>query len=328
MSWAGIMSIAFGPVPSRRLGRSLGVNNIPPKSCSYSCLYCQVGETHGQTIALQSFYSPEQIYAAVEEQVAKAHHRNEPIDYLSFVPDGEPTLDIHLGRTIERLRSLHVRIAVITNASLLWREEVRAALGLADWVSVKVDTTNEGLWRQLNRPHAALDLATILAGIREFASHFQGELTSETMLLKGINDGEYNVAGVAAFLRRIGVDRAYLAIPTRPTAEAGVCGPDERALNRAYQILSNQLPQVETLIGYEGDDFAFSGDVRSDLLGITAVHPMRESAIRQLLARAGADEALLAALVAEGELKAVDYLGERYYVRRLAAVGRDARDEG
>ena len=138
------MTIAFGPVPSRRLGRSLGINNIPPKSCSYSCLYCQVGTTHGKTVVPQAYYPPTAIRDAVESQLGKARAANEAVDYLTFVPDGEPGLDENLGESIELLRPLGIPIAVISNASLLWREEVRAATGKADWVSVKVDSVDVG----------------------------------------------------------------------------------------------------------------------------------------------------------------------------------------
>ena len=309
------MSIAFGPVPSRRLGRSLGINNIPPKSCSYSCLYCQVGATRGKMIEPQDFYVPEDIYRQVSKQLHKAHSSKEPVDYLTFVPDGEPTLDINLGRAIELLRPLNIPIAVISNASLLWREEVRCALKKADWVSVKVDSVVESIWRQLNRPHELLQLHDILDGIRMFAKQFQGELVTETMLIKGINDQQDGLVGVADFLHEVGVSKAYLAIPTRPTAEAGIRRPNEHTVNHAYQILAGKLPHVEYLIGYEGDAFAFTGDVRQDLLSITAVHPMRESAIRDLLARAQANWSLVEQLLTENKLKQVEYLDQRYYVR-------------
>ena len=124
--------IAFGPVPSRRLGQSLGINNIPPKSCSYSCVYCQVGRTPTRTIHLSEFYAPEAIFSAVTGRVLEIQRRREPLDFLTFVADGEPTLDAHLGREIELLRPLGVPIAVISNASLLWREQVREALRLAE----------------------------------------------------------------------------------------------------------------------------------------------------------------------------------------------------
>ena len=317
------MTIAFGPVPSRRLGRSLGINNIPPKSCSYSCLYCQVGATQGKMLEPQVFYAPENIYQEVSEQLQKVHHSDEPIDYLTFVPDGEPTLDINLGKAIDLLRPLNIPIAVISNASLLWHKDVRAAIGKADWVSVKVDSLIEGIWKQVNRPHEALRLDDIMDGIRQFAKQFHGELVAETMLINGINDNEDSVTSVADFLHEIGVSRSYLSIPTRPTAETGIRGPDEVTVNRAYQILASRLPHVEYLIGYEGDAFAFTGDVRHDLLSITAVHPMRESAVKELLGRAKADWPLVEELIAKGMLKEVDYLDKRYFVRCFAAQSEE-----
>ena len=117
----------YGPVPSRRLGQSLGINNIPPKICTYSCVYCQLG----RTIELQSerrrFYDPDVIFKDTKRQIRKAREKDERIDYLTIVPDGAPTLDVNLGREIGLLKSLGIKIAVIENASLLWREDVRNA---------------------------------------------------------------------------------------------------------------------------------------------------------------------------------------------------------
>ena len=309
------MNIAFGPVPSRRLGRSLGINNIPPKSCSYSCLYCQVGATKGQKITPQAFYTPEEILQQVGEQLKKVDSTIEAVDYLTFVPDGEPTLDINLGKTIELLRPLNIPIAVITNASLLWNEDVRAVISKADWVSLKVDSAIEPIWKRINRPHEGLRLNEVLNGIQLFAQEFQGKLVTETMLLHGVNDNDENISGISNFIHKIGVSRSYLAIPTRPTAESGICAANETTLNRCYQIMAAVIPHVEYLIGYEGDAFAFTGDIRHDLLGITAVHPLRESAVNKLLGQAKADWSLIEDLIAERNLKEVKYLGERYFVR-------------
>jgi len=107
--------LTFGPVPSRRLGQSLGINNIPPKICSYSCVYCQVGRTLHMQAERKAFYKPEEILKAVERKVKDAKNKGEGIDYLTFVPDGEPTLDINLGKEIELLKQLGIKIAVITN---------------------------------------------------------------------------------------------------------------------------------------------------------------------------------------------------------------------
>jgi len=312
------VNIAFGPIPSRRLGHSLGINNIPPKSCSYSCVYCQIGATDTPLIEPRIFYATDAIFDAVDTRIREVQKAGGTVDYLTFVPDGEPTLDANLGNSIERLRALNVPIAVITNASLLWREDVRAALGAADWVSLKVDTLDDEIWHRLNRPHRELPLARVLDGIRRFVGEFTGELVSETMLLGSINDSEDSVSGVAAFLHEIGIPRAYLAIPTRPTAESDLNMPDESGLNRAFQILASAVPRIEYLIGYEGDEFGSGGDAREDLLGITAVHPMRVSAIERLLQRTGQDWSLVQAMVDSGELTEVTYLGNRYYLRRLS----------
>lgn len=157
--------LVFGPVPSRRLGRSLGINNIPPKSCSYSCVYCQVGPTANTEIVPRIFFTPDQICREVREQFEQVRKKGEQIDYLTFVPDGEPTLDSRLSETIERLRPVSIPIAVISNASLIWRKEVRETLMQADWVSLKVDAIEETLWRRVNRPHPSLDHHAILDGM-------------------------------------------------------------------------------------------------------------------------------------------------------------------
>jgi wyosine [tRNA(Phe)-imidazoG37] synthetase (radical SAM superfamily) len=184
------MSIIFGPIPSRRLGRSLGVNNIPPKVCSYSCVYCQVGATDSMTIKRKVFFSPDEIYNEVSEKIRQIEKAGEKIDYITFVPDGEPTLDINLGNIIERLKSFGIRIAVITNSSLIWEKEVRNDLMKADWVSVKIDSVYDNIWRKINKPHGLLELQKIISGIKEFAFSFKGLLVTETMLVKGINDNK------------------------------------------------------------------------------------------------------------------------------------------
>lgn len=314
-------AIAFGPVPSRRLGRSLGINNIPPKSCSYSCLYCQVGTTQGQIIDPRAFYAPETVVQQVRRQLEKICGNNQVVDYLTFVPDGEPTLDVNLGRAIDLLRPLGIPVAVISNASLLWKKDVRVALGKADWVSLKVDSVNSAVWKQLNRPHHALNIDEVMEGVRSFAREYQGELVTETMLISGINDRDEDLEAVAGFLVDSGISSNYLSIPTRPTAESGLQAPDEATLNRCYQTMAAVLPRVEYLTGYEGDAFAFSGDAGKDLLSITAVHPMRKSAVDALLKRANADWTVVEKLLADNELKQVDYQGEHFFVRRYHTAG-------
>jgi wyosine [tRNA(Phe)-imidazoG37] synthetase (radical SAM superfamily) len=309
--------IAFGPVPSRRLGRSLGVNNIPPKVCTYACVYCQLGRTIEMQVERRAFYEPGEISKAVQDKVERAREIGETIDYLTFVPDGEPTLDVNLGREIELLRSLGIKIAVITNASLIWREDVREALMKADWVSLKVDSTREEVWRQINRPYGTLQLTSILDGMLEFAKAYRGELATEMMLVEGVNDSDDHVKEVADFLSRLKPAKAYLSIPTRPPAEEWVRPPGEEAINRAYQTLSKRVDQLEYLIGYEGNAFAFTGNIEEDLLSITAVHPMREEAVSKLLAKARTNWPVVRKLIAQGQLVEMEYDGRKFYMRKL-----------
>jgi wyosine [tRNA(Phe)-imidazoG37] synthetase (radical SAM superfamily) len=309
--------IAFGPVPSRRLGKSLGINHIPPKVCTYSCVYCQLGRTTHMPLERRTFYPVDELVRAVEEQVRRARARGEAVDYVAFVPDGEPTLDANLGLAIEGLRPLGIPIAVISNTSLISREDVRADLMKADWVSLKVDAADGQAWRAVDRPRGSLDLAAIQEGALTFARSFPGTLVSETMLVAGVNDGPVQLEAVAHFLGELRPATAYLAVPTRPPAEAWVHAPHEVTLNHAYQILSAAVQHVEYLIGYEGDAFAFTGDVETDLMSITAVHPMREDALRAFLRRAGVGWDTVARLLQEDKLVEAEYGGHCFYVRRL-----------
>lgn len=307
--------IAFGPVPSRRLGQSLGINNVTTKVCSYTCVYCQVGPTTEKIIEPRPFFSSKQVLEAVAARVQKLRARALTIDYLTFVPDGEPTLDSALGESIDALRDLDIPIAVITNGTLLWRRDVRTRLARADLVSVKVDTVHEATWRRINLPHPDLRLDRILQGIREFAAGFGGTLITDTMLIAGLNDDKVSLTDTANFLAEIAPRTAYIAVPTRPTTVKNIHAPDETGLTRAHEIFANRLPSVELLSGHEVGEFAYTGDARNDLLSVTAVHPLREQDVRHLLSKDQADWALVEGLLAEGVLKSTMYEGQRYYLR-------------
>jgi wyosine [tRNA(Phe)-imidazoG37] synthetase (radical SAM superfamily) len=265
----------------------------------------------------RAFYEPGQILRDVEDRVERAIAVGEPIDYLTFVPDGEPTLDVNLGREIELLRPLGIRIAVITNASLIWRQDVREDLMGTDWVSLKVDAVEEGIWQRVSRPHGGLTLASILEGSVEFAEAHKGDLVTETMLVEGVNDGAEHIRGVADLIGRLRPATAYLAVPTRPPAEKWVREPKEEVINQAYQILSKNVDPVELLIGYEGNAFAFTGNVEVDLLSITSVHPMRKEALDKFLEEAGAGWPVVLELVNSGQLVEAMYEGHRFFMRNL-----------
>jgi wyosine [tRNA(Phe)-imidazoG37] synthetase (radical SAM superfamily) len=318
--------IAFGPVPSRRLGRSLGINHIPPKVCTYSCVYCQVGRTLRLRDRRRDFHDPAEVVCAVTEKVEAARRAGEAVDYLTFVPDGEPTLDHCLGTMIRLLRPLGIPIAVVTNGSLLDRKDVREELFEADWVSIKVDTVDEARWRQVNRPHGRLRLERTLDGMCAFADGYRGRLVTETMLIAGVNDAEAELRATASFIGPLRPERAYLAVPTRPPAESWVRPAPPASVTRAYEVFRALTGRVELLVGYEGDAFAATGDPGQDLLSITAVHPMREQAVSRFLARAGALRGVVDELVRRGDLVRADYGGHAYYLRPVprASEGGDS----
>jgi len=263
----------------------------------------------------QAFYGSVAVATEVRARVEEARRAREPIDHLTFVPDGEPTLDVGLGPAIRLLRPLGIPVAVITNGSLLSRPDVRAAVAEAARVSVKIDTVREETWRRLNRPHRRLELAPILEGIQDFASAFTGVLTTETMLVADVNDTPDELRATADFVALLHPRTAYLSVPTRPPAAAWARPPDEATVAGAYEIFAARHPWVETLLGYEGDAFSSTGDPVDDLLSITAVHPMREAAVRRMLAQRGVPWATVQDLVEAGRLVPVRHGGHRYFVR-------------
>lgn len=312
--------IAFGPIPSRRLGRSLGINNIPPKNCTYACVYCQVGKAINMGVDRQHFYDPDLVIENVEKQVKNARKNNEPIDYLSYVPDGEPTLDVNLGSQILGLKKLGIPIAVITNGTLLMGEDVRKDLMLADWVSLKIDSTSTRTWKRINKPYKSLDLSAVMKGMQIFSNEFNGTLTTETMLIRGINDTLDDIRSNARFISTLGADLSYLSVPTRPPAESGIGVPDEEHLNAAFQVYSENLEKVELLVGYEGTGFAYTGNIREDILSIAAVHPIRQDGLVSLLDKSGSHWELVEDLIREELLTEIIFAGQTFYVRKLKSI--------
>jgi wyosine [tRNA(Phe)-imidazoG37] synthetase (radical SAM superfamily) len=259
------------------------------------------------------------IFNEVQRKLGEATRRSERPEYLTFVPEGEPTLDISLGREISLLKQIGFPIAILSNASLLFYPDVKEDVLEADLISLKVDAVSESLWKRINRPHKALKLESVLESIVEFSYDFDGIIFSETMLIGGINYGSEfeKIADFLDHLKRL--DKAYIAIPTRPPTEKWVRPAREKTLNTAFQSFSSKLGQnrVEYLVGYEGNAFACTGKVEEDLLSITAVHPMREEAVEEFLTKAGAGWQVIDKLVQERKLMETTYEGNTFYVRKL-----------
>lgn len=305
--------IAFGPVPSRRLGYSLGINHIPPKHCSYSCIYCQVGRTNALQIHQSEFFSIQQVFEEVKKKVEESSQIGRKIDYLTLVPDGEPTLDIHISSLIEELRDFHIPIAMISNGSLINRREIQDALLNADWVSVKIDSVNEEIWRKINRPHHKLSLPIILNGMIEFRKKFQGKFVTETMFVSGVNDDDKSINDLCDFLIDLQPDKSYLAIPIRPPAEIHVRPPNTERLKEIIRNFDKKISFFELLFDQEISDFLSTGDLVSDILSITAVHPLREAALRQMVNNAGENWKVVEELLTKKEIIRVAYQNDIFY---------------
>lgn len=316
------MDFVFGPVPSRRLGSSLGINHIPPKHCTYSCVYCQVGRTTHMDLKRREFYPVDQILVAVDRKIAECARAGVEIDYLTLVPDGEPTLDLNLGKLIVGLKQFKISIAVISNASLIDRLDVQDDLLQADWVSLKVDTVDEQTWKAINRPHHQLSLPLILDGMLSFRKKYCGELVTETMLVGGMNDNEQTARQLCTFLLEMQPFKSYLSIPTRPPAESAVTPPTPDALREIMRICSDQIPFMGFLFETEVGDFISTGDLKEDILSITAVHPLREEALREMVSKASGTWKVVEDLLASDEIACVPYREERYYLRHFTSESK------
>ncbi len=270
----------------------------------------------------RGFYNPQEILSQTKKKLEEAERTGNLPDYLTFVADGEPTLDRNLGSEIEMLKRLNYKVAVISNSSLIWMEDVKKDLSKADWVSLKIDSVDRDIWKKIDRPHGTLALDEILKGIKDFSGNFGGFFVTETMLVMGINDSPAELEKLAEFIAEVEPDKSYLSIPTRPPAESNVIPPSEELLHKAFQIFSHKGIDVEYLIGYEGSEFASTGNVAEDILSITSVHPMREDAIISLLEKSKTGMDVIETLVDEGKMMELEFDGKKFYMRKLPGVKR------
>lgn len=307
----------FGPVPSRRLGRSLGINNIPSKYCSYSCIYCQVGRTKNLTIKRRKFYD---ISSILNELIPVLNRLGEKsIDYITFVPDGEPTLDINLGKITREIREItDIPLAILTNSSLLFMEDVRNDLTYFNLVSLKIDSVIDKIWRKINRPYGKLDINKILEGIIEFRDIYNGKIITETMIIKNINDSIENFKSNIDFISSIDVDKAYISIPIRPPAEKWVLPSTKDKIVEAHEIYKEKLgDRVELLIKPEGEKFLSStGEIVEDFLATISVHPMREDYAYKFIEKSGEiPSKILKKLLEEKRISRIKYRGKYFYIK-------------
>lgn len=306
------MKYVFGPVPSRRLGQSLGIDTIPSKTCNWNCVYCQLGRTVPLTNERREYLPRDEILDDVRQ--ALSTHRPQDIDWLTFVGSGEPTLHSGIGWLIRQVKTLTDKpVAVITNGALLYLPEVRDELSAADAVLPSLDAGEPGLYRTINRPHSQTTYDRLLQGLVEFRRGYKGKLWVEVMLVRGLNDTQPALSAIAAALQQIGPDAVHINLPTRPPVETWVEPPDEEGLMRAVATLGAGAQVVHPAEG----TFDLSGcqDVSDALLAILTRHPMREEELMRTLDRwaPGRISEALSKLLADGAAQVVERYGSRFW---------------
>lgn len=274
------MTYVFGPVPSRRLGQSLGIDPVPLKTCNWNCVYCQLGRSKPLVNERRDYFPPEDIITEVEKAL-DAHEKGD-IDWVTFVGSGETTLHASLGLLIREVKALtDLPVAVITNGSLLYLPEMRQELSAADAVLPSLDAGNEKLYRKINRPHPEATYERLLDGLIQFRREYAGKLLVEVMLVHGLNDSQAALEEISTALQRIRPDEVHLVQPTRPPVEPWVQPPDEEGLLRARAILGDLANIVHPASG--AFDLSGAESVEDAVIGIITRHPMRENELVEAL---------------------------------------------
>jgi wyosine [tRNA(Phe)-imidazoG37] synthetase (radical SAM superfamily) len=274
------MSTVFGPVPSRRLGRSLGIDPVPLKTCNWNCIYCQLGRSCPLTTERREYNSVEVVLRDLDR--ALVSHPPDSIDWITFVGSGEPLLHASIGELINGVRNrTELPVAVITNGSLLYFSEVRRDLLTVQAVLPTVDAGSESLYRRINRPHPEASFQRHIWGLEAFRTDYRGRLLVEVMLVRGVNDTEPALHDIASVLRRIQPDEIHLMLPTRPPVEPWVVPADRTGVQRAEAILGEVgVVQSEH---YSGSAFSRSSSApeADELVGIIQRHPMSDEELRR-----------------------------------------------
>jgi wyosine [tRNA(Phe)-imidazoG37] synthetase (radical SAM superfamily) len=250
----------FGPVPSRRLGTSLGVDLVPQKTCTLNCVYCECGPTTDHSCGRRDYVPTDQVIAELDDYLATAPD----LDYVTFAGSGEPTLHVGIGRIISFIKDRYprYRVAVLTNSTLLRDPDVRAGLMQADLVVPSLDAVSEEVFQEINRPHPDLTAEGVLTGLVAFAREFPGEVWLEVFIVPGLNDTNAEVSRLKDAIAAISPDRVQINTLDRPGTEVWVQPASPLALERIAAMLGRNAevirvacpgPGVPPMVGEAGD---------------------------------------------------------------------------
>lgn len=249
------MNHIFGPVPSRRLGRSLGIDVIPAKTCSFDCIYCESGPTTHLTVERESFADPAEVLRQLDDFF---HRFPNGTDVITFSSAGEPTLYLHLGELISHIRRKYpaIPLIVLTNGSLLWDPAVRKDLLKASRVVPSLDAVTPEIFRRINRPHPSINIPLILEGLRAFRRDYKGQLHLEIMLASGVNNSMEELAALAREIEDIRPDKIELNTVIRPPARTGTSGLSNAQMEKASSCFPQELTQIIGVFNAPGQDIS------------------------------------------------------------------------
>ena len=271
------MKYVYGPVPSRRLGRSLGIDPIPLKTCNFQCIYCQLGKTTNFTNERKNYNPKKEIIAEMKEAIKLSKNK---FDYITFVGSGEPTLFKDLGSLILKAKEISNKpVCVITNGALLYDQEVRRSLMICDVILPSLDAGDEKSFFKINRPHPSINFKAVIQGLIAFRKKFKGKFWIEAMIMKGINDSKEALSKIKEKINLIKPDRIDINVPIRPPTEKWVNIPDKKILSTLNEIFGKYNNINFPEIGRFG---LFSSDFERELISIIERHPLRQEQILEI----------------------------------------------
>ncbi len=302
------MKFIVGPVPSRRFGRSLGINVVPHKYCTFNCIYCQLGRTKFLITRRIMFYDPEDVIKEVESAIGKFE-----FDFITIIGEGEPTLYKGLDKIVEWLIKNRVgKTAILTNGSLLKNEEVRECIKGLNVIKATITTGHPHLFARIHRPHAEMTFSEVIGGIELFKEGFHGEFWVEVMLVRGLNDDFENCELLGSILRRLRPNRIHVMTPTRPPCEPWIRPTSPFRLLEFAKCLSRYVNNVEVVGGYESVEFQIdSKNPVESIISIMRVHPLRLDQLKSIIESYGLDDSVfdeIKRISIEVEFNGVKYL--------------------
>lgn len=312
--------IAFGPVPSRRFGLSLGINFFREKTCNYRCIYCQIPDQRRNT-GSNPFYSIKEIAEDFWQKLENLKSHQILPQVITLISAGEPTLFPFLSEVVNEIKPAGIPLALITNASRFSDPSLQTKLEKIDFVSVKVDTAQESLWKKINRPAVTQNFLGMQNDILKFREIYPGILYTETMLVKDYNDKKESLNPVLERIQAINPHRAYFSIPLRPPVCKWVQKPDFERLKEIRQEVKTAFPNSFFLFNDIKKGIVAFGDILEDLKATSLIHPLKEEAVFFLLREKNIPVEQLTQWVEQGFFELLSQDGERYYRARKEDIG-------